>query len=289
MGKLDGRVALITGSGRNIGRATALRLAAEGAHVVVNACSNEVEAESVAREVRDRGAKALPILADVARRDQVAAMVARALAEFGRIDILINNAAIRPHKPFTELTIDDWERVRGVILDGAFYCTQAVVPSMVENRYGRILFFTGDGAFTGGSAAGCRPCPTLDEVGFPGASIKAGAAVDMDRLAGDEAAVVADQKQAGGGDFVDMPLAAERDAGGTGYPPAIPFGVVPTGIDAARRDDVHPNVLGGEFGGETARQPDEAHLRCRHVGAAAVQHGGDRPARPLPCSLPGAR
>ena len=150
MGKLDGKVALITGSGRNIGRATALRLAAEGAHVVVNACSNEVEAESVAREVRDRGAKALPILADVARRDQVAAMVARALAEFGRIDILINNAAIRPHKPFTELTMEDWERVRGVILDGAIYCTQAVVPSMVENRYGRILFFTGDGAFTGG-------------------------------------------------------------------------------------------------------------------------------------------
>ena len=151
MGRLDGKVALITGSGRNIGRATALRLAAAGAHVVVNARANEAEAEGVAREVRERGAKALAILADVASKDQVAAMVARALAEFGRIDILINNAAIRPHKPFTELTIEDWERVRGVILDGAFFCTQAVVPSMVENRYGRILFFTGEGAFTGGN------------------------------------------------------------------------------------------------------------------------------------------
>jgi NAD(P)-dependent dehydrogenase (short-subunit alcohol dehydrogenase family) len=78
-------------------------------------------------------------------------MVARALAEFGRIDILINNAAIRPHKPFTELTMQDWEEVRGVVLDGAMYCTRAVIPSMVENRYGRILFFTGEGAFTGGS------------------------------------------------------------------------------------------------------------------------------------------
>jgi 3-oxoacyl-[acyl-carrier protein] reductase len=151
MGKLDGKVALITGSGRNIGRATALQLAAQGANIVVNARANEAEAESVAREVRERGTKALTILADVAKSDQVATMVARALAEFGRIDILINNAAIRPHKPFTELAIEDWERVRGVILDGAIYCTQAVIPSMVENSYGRILFFTGDGAFTGGS------------------------------------------------------------------------------------------------------------------------------------------
>jgi 3-oxoacyl-[acyl-carrier protein] reductase len=151
MGKLDGKVALITGSGRNIGRATALRLAAEGAHIVVNARSNEAEAEAVAREVRERGVKALAVLADVAKKDQTDALAARALAEFGRIDILINNAAIRPHKPFTELTTQDWEQVRGVVLDGALYLTQAVIPSMVENQYGRILFFTGEGAFTGGS------------------------------------------------------------------------------------------------------------------------------------------
>jgi len=148
---LDGKVALITGSGRNIGRATALKLAGEGAHVVVNARTNQAEADAVVREVRDLGVKALAILADVARKDQVDAMVARALSEFGCIDILINNAAIRPHKPFTELTVQDWENVRGVVLDGALYCTQAVIDSMVKNRYGRILFFTGDGAFTGGS------------------------------------------------------------------------------------------------------------------------------------------
>jgi 3-oxoacyl-[acyl-carrier protein] reductase len=151
MGKLDGKVALVTGSGRNIGRATVLKLAAEGAHVVVNARTNREEAEAVAREARERGVKALAVLADVARKDQVDAMVAKALSEFGRIDILINNAAIRPHKPFTELTMEDWEAVRGVVLDGALYCTRATIPAMVENRYGRILFFTGDGAFTGGS------------------------------------------------------------------------------------------------------------------------------------------
>jgi 3-oxoacyl-[acyl-carrier protein] reductase len=151
VGKLDGKVALITGSGRNIGRATALKLAGEGAHIVVNARTNQAEADAVAHEVRDLGVKAFPILADVAKKNQVDAMVARALSEFGRIDILINNAAIRPHKPFTELTVQDWENVRGVVLDGALYCTQAAIGSMVKNRYGRILFFTGDGAFTGGS------------------------------------------------------------------------------------------------------------------------------------------
>ena len=151
MGKLDGKVALVTGSGRNIGRATVLKLAGEGAHVVVNARLNQAEADEVAREARTRGVKALAVLADVARKDQVDAMMARALSEFGRIDILINNAAIRPHQPFTELTTQDWEHVRGVVLDGALYCTQAVIPSMVENRYGRILFFTGEGAFGGGS------------------------------------------------------------------------------------------------------------------------------------------
>jgi 3-oxoacyl-[acyl-carrier protein] reductase len=152
MGKLDGKVALVTGSGRNIGRATVLKLAAEGAHVVVNSRSNQGEADAVAREAQALGVKALSVLADVSKKAQVDNMVATALSEFGKIDILINNAAIRPHKPFTELTLQDWETVRGVVLDGAFYCTRAVIDSMVANRYGRILFFTGEGAFSGGGA-----------------------------------------------------------------------------------------------------------------------------------------
>lgn len=151
MGKLDGKVALVTGAGRNIGRATVLQLAAEGADVVVNARSNQAEADAVAQEARALGVRALSILADVGQRDQVAHMVSKAMSEFGRVDILINNAAIRPHKPFMELTIEDWETVRGVVLDGALYCTLAVIQSMVENRYGRILFFTGEGAFVGGA------------------------------------------------------------------------------------------------------------------------------------------
>lgn len=151
MGKFDGKVALVTGSGRNIGRATLLKLAAEGANVVVNSRSNQAEAEAVAREAQALGVKALAVLADVSNQEQVEHMVSRALSEFGKIDILINNAAIRPHKPFTELTLKDWEEVRGVVLDGAFYCTRAVINSMVRHQYGRIVFFTGEGAFAGGA------------------------------------------------------------------------------------------------------------------------------------------
>jgi NAD(P)-dependent dehydrogenase (short-subunit alcohol dehydrogenase family) len=166
MGKLDGRVALVTGSGRNIGRATVLRLAAEGANVVVNSRANREEAEAVAGEARALGVKALAVVADVSKRDHVEGMVSKALAELGRIDILINNAAIRPHKPFTELTVQDWEEVRGVVLDGAFYCTRAVVEAMVEHRYGRILFFTGEGAFMGGAKRGHVSAAKMGLVGL---------------------------------------------------------------------------------------------------------------------------
>ncbi len=166
MGKLDGKVALVTGSGRNIGRATVLRLAAEGVNVVVNSRTNQGEAEAVANEARALGVKALAAVADVASKDAVDRMVSRAVSEFGRIDILINNAAIRPHKPFTELTVQDWEEVRGVVLDGAFYCTRAVIGSMVKNRYGRILFFTGEGAFQGAAKRGHVSAAKMGLVGL---------------------------------------------------------------------------------------------------------------------------
>ena len=166
MGKLEGKVALVTGSGRNIGRATILKLAAEGAHVVVNSRSNRTEAEAVASEARDLGVQALAIVADVAKKDQVDAMAARALSEFGRVDILINNAAIRPHKAFTELSAGDWEAVRGVVLDGALQLTRAIIGPMVENRYGRILFFTGEGAFVGGSGRAHVSAARMGLVGF---------------------------------------------------------------------------------------------------------------------------
>jgi len=148
MGRLEGKVALVTGSGRNIGRATVLKLAREGANIVVNARSNEQEAQAVAREAQDLGVKAISVIADVGEKKDVEALAAKALGEFGRVDILINNAAIRPHKPFLEVSDEDWERVRNVVLDGAFYLTRALIGEMVKNKYGRVLFFCGDGSIS---------------------------------------------------------------------------------------------------------------------------------------------
>jgi len=166
MGKLEGKVALVTGSGRNIGRATVLRLAGEGAHVVVNARSNQAEADAVVKEAQALGVKAMAIVADVASKDQVEAMAAQALSAFGRVDILINNAAIRPHKPFTEVTQAEWEAVRGVVLDGAVYLTRALIEPMVAQKYGRILFFTGEGAFAGGGGRAHVSAAKMGLVGF---------------------------------------------------------------------------------------------------------------------------
>jgi len=148
--ELSGQVAIVTGAGRGIGRATALELAGMGADIVV-AELDQAGAERTAAEVKGLGRRVSAVRTDVTSRADLKAMADRARAEFGRIDILINNAAIRPHKPFTELTVEDWEYVRGVVLDGAMYCTRAVIDSMVKNHYGRILFFTGEGAFGGGS------------------------------------------------------------------------------------------------------------------------------------------
>ena len=98
MGKLEGKVALVTGSGRNIGRATVLKFAAEGAHVVVNARSNQAEADSVVREAQSLGVKAIAVIADLASTDAVEMLAQQALSTFGRVDILINNAAIRRNR-----------------------------------------------------------------------------------------------------------------------------------------------------------------------------------------------
>ena len=118
MKRLEGKTALVTGSGRNIGRAIILKLAEEGANVVVNARSNQEEADAVAAEARELGVEALPFIADVSDHQQVTNMFAAAAEQFGGVDILVSNAAIRPHEPFTSLTLEEWQRVRGVVLAG---------------------------------------------------------------------------------------------------------------------------------------------------------------------------
>ena len=146
---LEGRVALVTGSGRNIGRATALELARRGASVVVNARSNQAEATSVVTEIEALGGTAIATIADVGNQEQVDAMVSAALSAFGRVDILINNAGLRAADSITEMSLEQWRNVLAVNLDGPFFCSQAVIPGMIERGWGRIINVSGLNAFKG--------------------------------------------------------------------------------------------------------------------------------------------
>lgn len=133
------KVALVTGAGRGMGRATAVRLASEGAAVVVNDV-NAGDAEAAAEAVRAAGGRALAHVGDVSRERDVDAMVRSALETFGRIDILVNNAGIlRSTLPLETISVAEWERVLAVNLTGVFLCTRAVLPIMKEQKAGKIV------------------------------------------------------------------------------------------------------------------------------------------------------
>src|SRR3977135_2036874 len=131
--ELAGKVAIVTGAGRNIGRAIALALADGGASILVNARSNRAETEAVVRAVEALGGKALVHIGDVADAAAVQAMADAAVKHFGRIDILINNAALRREKPFSEMSHADWREIMDVTLDGAFHCVKACLPALKES------------------------------------------------------------------------------------------------------------------------------------------------------------
>ena len=143
---LAGQTALITGASRGIGRAIAVEFARAGVDVALLARSTEASPgrltgtlEGTAREVEASGGRALTLAADVRREDEVRAAVAQALAEFGRIDILVNNAAAFFGAPFHEMPLARWDLVLDVNLRGAVVCSQAVIPSMIERGEGRII------------------------------------------------------------------------------------------------------------------------------------------------------
>jgi len=147
--ELEHRVALVTGAGRNIGRAIALELAAGGAAIVVNVRSNKQEAEAVAHEIEAAGGRALPAVADVADPETIAAMVAAALARFSRLDYLVNNAAMRGEKRLEDMTYAEWRKVLDVTLDGAFHCTKACLPHLKSSGAGAIVNIGGLSAHAG--------------------------------------------------------------------------------------------------------------------------------------------
>jgi 3-oxoacyl-[acyl-carrier protein] reductase len=137
--ELAGKVALVTGGARNIGRAISLALAAGGAGVLINARTSREEADRTAATIRSRGGKALVHIADVTDAGAVAAMADAAVNEFGRLDILVNNAAIRAEVPFERITLDEWRRVIATVLDGAFLCSQTCLPHMMRAGGGSIV------------------------------------------------------------------------------------------------------------------------------------------------------
>jgi 3-oxoacyl-[acyl-carrier protein] reductase len=163
--ELEGRVAIVTGAGRNIGRGIALALADGGAAVVVNARSNLKEAQAVAAEIERAGGKALAVTADVADADAVNKMVAAAAEKFGRIDILVNNAAVRVEQAFEGMTLAQWRAVTSIILDGAFNCVQACLPHLKKSGAGVIINIGGLSAHTG---AARRPHVVAAKAGLIG-------------------------------------------------------------------------------------------------------------------------
>jgi len=134
--ELAGKVALVTGAARNIGRAIARSLAAGGASVMVNANTSRAEAEETRAMI---GPSAAVHIADVTDSRAVAAMVEETVTRFGRLDILVNNAAVRAETPFAEMRFEDWRRVLSIVLDGAFLCTQAALPHLAKAGGGTII------------------------------------------------------------------------------------------------------------------------------------------------------
>src|SRR5258705_4146983 len=149
MSELKGKVAIVTGAGRNIGRAIALALADGGASIIVNARSNRAEADTVAREIEALGVKALVHIGDVADAAAVQAMADMAVKHLGRIDILVNNDALRREKPFAEMSHLEWRKILDVTLDGAFHCAKACLPALRKSGSGTIVNIGGLSAHTG--------------------------------------------------------------------------------------------------------------------------------------------
>ncbi len=137
--RLQDKIAIVTGAGKGIGQGIALRLAEEGAHVVLNYARSAAGAERTAERIRAAGRQALAIQADVARAEDVRRMVAQAVSAFGRVDILVNNAGIDPHIPLLEMTEDQWDWIIDTNLKGAFLCCQACAREMVKSGSGKIV------------------------------------------------------------------------------------------------------------------------------------------------------
>ena len=145
----DRKVALVTGSSRNIGRGVALRLAQDGFDIIVNGISKQDACDAVVAEVKACGVDAISVLADMGKREDVDRLAKKALDHFGRVDVLVNNASIRPHSGILEMDEAEWENVITTNLHSAFWLIRACCPGMVERGWGRVVNFAGMQAMRG--------------------------------------------------------------------------------------------------------------------------------------------
>jgi 3-oxoacyl-[acyl-carrier protein] reductase len=148
---LAGRVAIVTGGARNIGKAIALALARSGAAVAISARQAAAEAEGVATEIRDAGGRAMVALADVKSPASAASLVAAAIDAFGHLDILVNNASVRREVDFAQLDYVEWREILATTLDGAYLCSHASLPHLIASGRGAIVNIGGLSAHTGAS------------------------------------------------------------------------------------------------------------------------------------------
>lgn len=150
MQELAGKVALVTGGAKNIGRAIAFALADAGANIAIVTRKDQDAAEATVAALRARGVAAEAYLADVADEAQVNATVGAIVKHFGRLDILVNNAAVRTEVPFADLSFAEWRRIIGIALDGAFLCAKAALSPLAASGAGTIINIGGMTAYTGG-------------------------------------------------------------------------------------------------------------------------------------------
>ncbi len=142
-GPFTGKVALVTGAGKNIGRAIALDLAREGASVIVNGRSDRALVDATVAEINQAGGQAIGALADVTKPEEVARMIDAAVASFGGVDIVVSNAGLRRQTPFLDMSFDEWREILSVALDGAFVLMKAAVPSMIARGGGALVSLSG--------------------------------------------------------------------------------------------------------------------------------------------------
>jgi 3-oxoacyl-[acyl-carrier protein] reductase len=163
---LSGKVALVTGGGRGIGRATALKLGAAGAKVAVNYNASEGPAQEVVEQITSSGGEAKAVKADVSQNDQVEAMINGLVKDWGRVDILVNNAGITRDNLMMRMSQDEWDAVMETNLRSAYFCTRAVLRPMMRNRWGRIICLSSVVGLTGNTGQANYAAAKAGLIGF---------------------------------------------------------------------------------------------------------------------------